>query len=41
MADYLNERLEELIAEQNKTSDPVKKQEYDYEIENCIAEMEG
>ena len=31
--------LERLIAEQSKTSDPVKKQEYDYEIENCIAEM--
>ena len=33
--------LERLIAEQNKTSDPVKKQEYDYEIENCLAEMGG
>ena len=31
--------LERLIAEQDKTSDPVKKQEYDYEIENCLAEM--
>ena len=41
MADYLNERLEELIAEQSKTSDPNKKWELDLEIENCIAEMEG
>lgn len=38
MADLYAE-LERLITEQNKTSDPVKKQEYDYEIENCLAEM--
>lgn len=38
MAD-LNAELDRLIAEQNKTSDPVRKQEYDYEIENCLAEM--
>lgn len=38
MADLYAE-LERLIAEQNKTNDPVKKQEYDYEIENCLAEM--
>ena len=41
MADYLAERLEELIAEQNRTSDPNKRWEIDCEIENCMMQLEG
>lgn len=39
MADYLIDELEKLIAEENRTTDPVRRQELNYEIENCIAEM--
>ena len=38
MAD-LNAELDRLIAEQNRTNDPVRKQEYEYEIANVLAEM--
>ena len=37
--EYLYEELDRLIAEWQRTTDPVQKQELDYEIENCVAEM--
>jgi len=37
--EYLYEELNRLIAEEQKTTDPVRKQELNYEIENCVAEI--
>ena len=37
--EYLYEELNRLIAEEQTTTDPVRKQELHYEIENCVAEI--
>lgn len=41
MAEIIVERIEELVAKRNQTSDPNRKWEIDCEIENCMNELEG
>ena len=41
MAEIIVAKIEELIAEQNRTRDPNKRWEIDCEIENCMNELEG
>lgn len=41
MAEMIVEKLEELVAERGRTSDPHKAWELDCEIENCMMQLEG
>ena len=41
MAELIVAKIEELCAELGKTTDPHKVNEINYEIENCMNELEG